>query len=61
APPMRYGLPPPTPVATSDLAHPTEAVYRIMARAIARRFVARYELGSLSRHFECRGVAVERH
>ncbi|MBJ6765957.1 hypothetical protein JGU66_34825 [Myxococcaceae bacterium JPH2] len=53
------GPPPPTPIATSDLAHPTEAVYRVMARYIARNIAARFELGSLTRHYECRGVAVE--
>ncbi|RYZ42167.1 MAG: hypothetical protein EOO71_09040 [Myxococcaceae bacterium] len=50
---------PPTPVATSDKAHPTEAVYRLMARHIARTFVTRYELGTLSKNIVCKGVAVD--
>lgn len=50
---------PPTPVATSDKAHPTEAVYRLMAREIARSLSARYELGKLSKSTECRDVVAE--
>ncbi|MBU8900328.1 hypothetical protein KRR26_32445 [Corallococcus sp. M34] len=55
------GPPPPTPIATSDLAHPTEAVYRVMARYIARSIVTRFEIGSLARHYECRGVRADPH
>ncbi|TSC33126.1 SGNH/GDSL hydrolase family protein [Corallococcus sp. Z5C101001] len=55
----RYAPLPPTPVATSDKAHPTQAVYRLMAREIARNIVGRYELGKLSQSIECRGVEPE--
>lgn len=35
--------------ATSDSAHPTERMYRLIAREIARRLLERFELGGLSR------------
>lgn len=40
---------------TSDAAHPTEAMYKVMAKFIARGIIAReLELGSLSRSFHTR-------
>ncbi|MCP3063733.1 SGNH/GDSL hydrolase family protein [Myxococcus sp. K38C18041901] len=56
---QQYAQLPPTPVATSDKKHPTEAAYRVMAREIARNISARFELGQLSKSRECRGVVVE--
>lgn len=41
-------------VATSDDAHPTEAVYKLIAKEIARALVTKYELGILSRSMHVR-------
>jgi len=38
-----------TPVATSDEAHPTEVVYRLIARAIANRLIERFDFVDLAR------------